>query len=126
MDKILKNFSISMKASVRILKCFVWSKLLYRYEAWTIRKDLRRKLDAAEMCFIRRMLRIPWTNKVTNEEILRRAGLKRELLISIEKRQLQFLGHILRAQRLESECLWAKINGKRAKEDNGKRNAWIV
>ena len=46
MDKMLKNLSTSMKFRVRILKCFVWSKVLYGCEAWTIRKDLRRKLDA--------------------------------------------------------------------------------
>ena len=43
MGKVLKNLSMKMKARVRILKCFVWSKLLYGCEAWTIRKDLRRK-----------------------------------------------------------------------------------
>ena len=61
------------------------------------------------------MLRIAWTDKVTNEEVLRRAGLKRELMRSIEIRQLQFLCRILRAQGLKSECLLAMINGKRAK-----------
>ena len=49
MDKLFKNLSMIMMARVRILKCFVWLKLLYGYEAWTIRKDLRRKLYAAEM-----------------------------------------------------------------------------
>ena len=61
------------------------------------------------------MLRIAWTDKVTNEEVLRRAGLKRELMRCIEKRQLQFLGHILRAQGLESDCSLVTINGRRAK-----------
>ena len=115
MDKMLESLSINLKARVRKLKCFVWSELLYGCEAWTIRKDLRRKLDAAEMWFIRRMLRIPWTDKVTNEEMLRRAGLKRALMTSIQMRQLQLLCRILRAQGMESECLLAKINGKRAK-----------
>ena len=53
MDKLLKNLSMSIKFRVRILKCFVWSKLLYGYVAWTIRKDLRRKLDAVGMWFVR-------------------------------------------------------------------------
>ena len=61
------------------------------------------------------MLRIQWTYTVSNEEVLRRAGLERGLMRSIEKRQLQFLGHILRAQGLESDCLLARINGRRAK-----------
>ena len=115
MDNMLKNLSMSIKVRIRILKCFVWSKLLYGCEAWTIRKDFRRKLDAVEMWFVRRMLRIQWTDKVTNEEVLKRAGLERGLMRSIEKRQLQVLGHILRAQGLESDCLLARINGKRAK-----------
>ena len=66
-----------MKVRVRILKCFVWSKLLYGLQAWKIKKDLRRKSDAAEMWFIRGVLRITWTEKVINEEVLRRVGLKR-------------------------------------------------
>ena len=73
-DKMLKKLSMNMKARVRLWKCFVWSKLLCGCEAWSIRKDFRRKLDAAEIGFIRRMLRIPWKDKVTNEEVLRRAG----------------------------------------------------
>ena len=107
MKKLMRNLSISTKVGVRILKCFVWSKLLYGCKAWTIRKYLRRKLGAAEMWFIKRMLRIPWTDNVTNEEI-RRGELKRELMRSIEKRQLRFLGHILRAQGLESEFFWQR------------------
>ena len=91
MDKMLENLSTSMKARVRIFKCFVWSKLVYGCEAWTIRKDLRRTLDAAEMWFIRRMLRIPWTDKVTNEEVLRRAGPKRELMKVLRRDNCNFL-----------------------------------
>ena len=49
MDKMLKNLSMSIKVRVRIVKCFVWPKLLYGCEAWTNREDLRRKLDAVEM-----------------------------------------------------------------------------
>ena len=67
------------------------------------------------------MLRIQWTDKVTNEEVFRRAGLEKGLVRSIEKRQLQFLGHILRAQGLESGCLLAMINGRRAKGRQRKR-----
>ena len=115
MDKMLKSLSMSMKARVRKLKCFVWSKLVLGCEAWTIRKDWRRKLDAAEVWFTKRMLRIPWTDKLTNEEMLRRAGIKRGLMRSLQRRQPQLLGHILREQGMESECLLTKINGKRAK-----------
>ena len=61
------------------------------------------------------MLRIQWTDKVTNEEVLRRVGLGRGLMRSIEKRQLHFLGNILRAQGLESDFLLPRINRRRVK-----------
>ena len=104
-----------MKVRIRILRYFVWSKFLYGCQTWKIKKDLRNKIDAAEIWFLRRMLWISWTDKVTNEEMLRRSGMKRELMGDIEKRQLQFLGHILRAHGLERDCLLGMIDGKRAK-----------
>ena len=58
---------------------------------------------------------MPWTDKVTNGEVLRRAGVRRELMTNIEKRQLQFLHYVLRVRRLERVCLPGRINGKRAK-----------
>ena len=67
------------------------------------------------MWFVRGMVRIQWTDKVTTEEVLRRAGLERGFMRSIEKRQLQFLGHMLRAQGLESDFLLTIIIGMRAK-----------
>ena len=66
MDNILKNLGMSMKVQIRILKCFVLSKLFYGSETWMIEKDLRRRLDAVETLIIRRILRMPWTAKVTN------------------------------------------------------------
>ena len=47
--RILKNLSMSMKVRIRILKCFVWPGLLYGCETWTIKEDLRKKIDATEM-----------------------------------------------------------------------------
>ena len=88
---MLKNLSMRMKVGVRILSFLVWSKLLYGCAAWTTKKDLRRNLDVTEMWFIRQMLKIPWTNKVTTEEESGRAELGRELISNVEKRELQLL-----------------------------------
>ena len=59
MRKILTNMNLSMKLRLRMLKCFVWSVLLYGCEAWTLDRELRRRVEAVEMWFLRRMLRIP-------------------------------------------------------------------
>ena len=67
------------------------------------------------MWCLRRMLRVPWTAKMTNEEVLRRAGVDRELLKTIRQRQLQFLGHLIRARELEYDCLVGRIEGTRAR-----------
>ena len=97
------------------MKCYVWSTLLYGSETWTMKKDMINRLEAMEMWILRRMMRIPWTARITNEEVMRRAGVQRTLIKEIKKRQLYFLGHILRAEGLERECLLGKIEGKRAR-----------
>ena len=98
-----------------MLKTFVWSKLMYGCESWTIKEDSRQKLEAAEMFFYRKMQRIPWTARVTNEEVLRRVDEERTLIKEIRRRQLKFLGHILRAGELEKDCLLGRIEGRRAR-----------
>ena len=64
---------------------------------------------------MRRMLRIPWTARMTNEEVMRRAGVDREMMRTIRQRQLQFLGHVIRARELEYDCLVGRIEGTRAR-----------
>ena len=73
LKSVLTNLSVGIGTRVRILRCYVWATLTYGCEAWTIRKDLEKRLEAAEMYFYRRMMRIPWTARVTNVEVLRRA-----------------------------------------------------
>ena len=88
---------------------------MYGSESWTLSRGLINKLNAAEMWFYRRMLRISWTNRITNEEVLRRIGMQRTLVKEIRKRQLNFLGHILRKEKIEHLCLTGKIEGRRAR-----------
>ena len=67
---------------------------LYGCECWTITSDIKKKIEAAEMWFIRRMLRISWTEKKPNVNVLREGNVQRSLLKTIRKRQMEFLGHI--------------------------------
>ena len=75
------------------------------------------------MWFYRRMLRIPYTDHITNEEVLRRVGQDRELLESIRVRQLKFLGHAIRKGSLEDLSLSGKVEGKRAR--GGQRKTYL-
>ena len=76
---------------------------------------MRKSLEATEMWFLRRMLRTPWAAGRPNKEVLQISGTKRELLTVIMKKQLGFLGHVLRRDGLESTCLLGMIEGKRVR-----------
>ena len=101
MKHIFTNRNISFKTKMNTLKAYVWSILLYGCECWTLTKDLEKRLEATELWFIRRILKISWTEKKSNEEVMRMAGYERALLRKIRERQLQFFGHINRTNGLE-------------------------
>ena len=63
---ILTNISLSLEIRLRILKSYIWSVMLYGCETWNISKEMKKRLEAAEMWFIRRMMRVPWVEKGTN------------------------------------------------------------
>ena len=115
MRSLLGNNRINTLTRVRALKTYIWSTLMYGSESWTLSRGLINKLNAAEMWFYRRMLRISWTDRITNEEVLRRIGMQRTLVKEIRKRQMNFLGHILRKEKIEHLCLTGKIEGRRAR-----------
>ena len=115
LGSIMKNNKISMKTKIRIMNCYVFSILTYGSECWNISQVMEKRIEAAEMWFLRRMMRISWTERMTNKEVLERAGIKRFLLKAIRKRQLEFLGHVMRKEGLENLSVTGKINGKRSR-----------
>ena len=115
MSTIVKNRNISFSTKLKVLKTYVWSILLYGCETWTITAETKKNLEAAEMWFYRRMLRISWKEKRTNESILEETNQERSLIKTIRKRQLKFLGHICRHKGLEFLSLTGKIEGTRSR-----------
>ena len=113
--RILTCLNLNKGLRMRILKTYIWPVILYGCESWTMNKEIRKILEAAEMWFVRRMMRVPWVARRTNEEVLRMAGVDRELLSTVYSRQLGFLGHILRGDGLERDCLLGMIDGTRAR-----------
>ena len=91
MKFIFTNRNIKVHTKINTLKAYIWPILLCGCKCWTLTKDLERRLEAAEMWYIRRIMRISWTEKKSNKEVMEVAGYKRSLLKTIRKRQLQFL-----------------------------------
>ena len=81
MSKVLTSRHIHMTVPIKVLRCYVWSTLLYGCETWTISVAMQKKLDAFETWLYRRMLRISWKDMVTNEEVYRRMNIKQSLLV---------------------------------------------
>ena len=74
-----------MDTKYRILRTYVWSILLYGCESWTITNSITKKLEATEMWFFRRILKISWTEKKSNQEVLEMANKERSLMKTIRK-----------------------------------------
>lgn len=96
MDKIWKSKSISTETKKKILETCIFSSFLYGCETWTITKDLERKILAFERKCYRKILRIGWVEKITNEELYRRIQPKQTMLERVKQRKLQLFGHICR------------------------------
>lgn len=125
--RFLTDRNLNFGLRYRMVKCYVWSVLLYGVEAWTLKVATINRIEAFEMWTLRRMLRVPWVDRVRNEDILRRAGLEeRELFEIIKKRKIAYLGHILRGERYHFQrlILQGKIEG--GKRGIGRRKlSWL-
>ncbi|GFO43085.1 endonuclease-reverse transcriptase [Plakobranchus ocellatus] len=115
MKTILTNKHISIETRKRALQCYIEPVLMYGCEAWAISKQIEDKLEATEMWFLRRMLRIPWTAKKTNERVLNEDNKRRSLVRTIRKRQATFLGHLMRREKMEHLVTTGKLEGKRSR-----------
>ena len=104
-----------MPVCIKVLRCYVWSTLLYGCETWTISVVMQKKLDAFETWLYRRMLRISWKDMVTNQEVYRRMNIKQSLLVDIVCRQMSFLGHVLRKKEMKHLIVTSFVNGKHAR-----------
>ena len=117
MSKVLKSKKIALNTRKRILQCYIWSTLQYGVETWAITESMAKRLSAFEMWSYRRMLRLSWTEKVSNEEVLERAKIKKRLYNIIQTKKLQYFGHIIRqnGDTLHRTVLDGKVNGSRGR-----------
>ena len=115
MKKILSNMIITMKLQIRLRKRFVWPVLMYGCEVWTLDKILKRRVKAMEMCILRRMMRVSWTARVTNERVMEMAGVARELMGAVRRRQLKCLGYLPKHDCLGKDVFLGKIEGRKTR-----------
>ncbi|CAG9835815.1 unnamed protein product [Diabrotica balteata] len=95
------NGCTNINLKMILVRCYIFSILLYGVETWILNKSNTDKLEAFEMWIYRRILKIPWTDKITNSVVLRRMNKERELLITIKRRKLEYLGHVLRGKNID-------------------------
>lgn len=104
------------KTKVRILNSTVFPTATYGCEAWTINKMDCKRITAFEMKCYRKILRISWVEKVSNEKVLIRIGIKTPRLLQIVKKlKLKYFGHIKRHETLEKRILEGKVEGRRGR-----------
>ncbi|CAN0606055.1 unnamed protein product, partial [Ectocarpus sp. 12 AP-2014] len=113
--KVLGNQKVSATLRIRLLKCYVWPVLLYASESWTIKKDMQKRVQSFETWCYRRIHKISWTQRMSNEQLFKDFKLKRTLLDSLAKRKSAYLGHVLRNENfaLVKLILEGKITGKK-------------
>ena len=79
------NMNVELK--IRMIKCLIWTVATYAAECWTMTGTDRKRIEAFEMWTWRRMLKISWRDKITNKAVLERAGVQRELLQTIGRKE---------------------------------------
>ena len=115
LTKIWKNRSISLKTKMRLLTTLIFPIASYGAECWVLKTSDEIRIQSFEMWCYRRVLRISWTDRITNEEVLRRISCKERLLNTLNERKLAFIGHILRTNGLEKRLLTGMVMGNRGR-----------
>ena len=120
LDSILQSRDISLPTKVRLVKAIVFPVVVYGCESWTLKKAECRRLDAFELWCWRRLLRIPWTTKGSNQSILKEINPEYSLEGLMLKLKLQYYGHLMeRTDSLEKTLMLGKIEGGRRSNDRG-------
>ena len=124
MKTVFVSRNLSLKLKIRMVRCYSLPALLYGVEAWTLTEALIRRLESFEMWIYRRILRIPWIEHKTNEEVLRRMDKIKEVTFTAKRKKMKYLGHIIRNNkyRLFQLILQGKVDGRRGTER--RKNSW--
>ena len=124
LDSILKSRDITLPTKVRPVKVMVFPVVMYGCESWTVKKAECRRIDAFELWCWRRLLRVPWTARSSNQSILKEISPEYSLEGLMLKLKLQYFGHLTRrVDSLEKTLMLEEIGGRRRKGWQGMR--WL-
>ena len=114
LDSILKSTNITLPTKVCLAKAMVFPVVRYGCQSWTIKKAERQRIDASELWCWRRLLRVPWTARRSNQSILKEISPENSLEGQMLKLKLQHFGHLVqRTDTLEKTLMLRKIEGRR-------------
>ena len=124
LDSILKSRDITLSTKMRLAKAMVFPGVMYGCKSWTIRKTEHRRIDAFELWCWRRLLRVPWTARRSNQSILNEVSPGCSLEGLMLKLKLQYFGHLMwRADSFEKTLMLGKIEGRRRR--GRQRMSWL-
>ena len=124
LDSILKSRDITLSTKVRLVKAMVFPVVMYGYESWTIKKAEHRRIDAFELWCWRRLLRVLWTARRSNQSILKEISPGCSLEGLMLKLKLQYFGCLMqRADSFKKILMLGKIEGRRRR--GRQRMRWL-
>ena len=124
LDSILKSRDITLPTKVHLVKAMVFPVVVYGCESWTINKAEHRRIDAFELWCWRRLLKVPWTTRRSNQSILKEISPEYSLEGLMLKLKLQYFGHLMRrAVLFEKTLMLGKIEGRRRRGQQ--RMRWL-
>ena len=114
LDSIFKSRDITLSTKVRLVKVMVFPVVMYRCESWTVKRAEHQRIDAFELWCWRRLLRVPWTARRSNQSILKEINPEISLEGMMLKMKLQYFGHLLRrVDSLKKTLMLGGIEGRR-------------
>ena len=125
LDSILKSRDITFPTKVCLVKAMVFPVVMYRCESWTVKKAEHRRIDAFELWCWRRLLRVPWTSRRSNQSILKEISPGISLEGMMPKQKLQYFGHLMgRVDSLEKTLMLGGTGGRRKKGREDEMAGW--
>ena len=124
LDSVFKSKNISLLTKVRTVKAIVFPVVMYRCEGWTIKKAEHQRIDAFELWCWRRLLRVPWTARRSNQSILKEISTAYSSEGLMLKLELQYFGHLMqRVDSMEKTLMLGEIEGGRRR--GRQRMRWL-
>ena len=124
LDSILKSRDMTLLRKVHVVKAMVFPVVMYGYECWIIKRTECQRIDALELCCSKRLLRVPWTAKRSNQSILKEISPEHSLEGLMLKLELQYFDYlVLRTDSFEKTLMLGKIEGRRRRGQQ--RMRWL-